>query len=78
LRDVIGISLLSACTFQQCLKTSHRWQRRKRALEPRSVYLLRGPAGLECEHGIPGFDRLRSTLALRNAFEKTSPKGPQA
>src|SRR5262249_23707672 len=57
--DVIGISLLSECTFRFRRKTSSTWERRTLSLAPRSAYLLRGPARREWEHSIPGVDSLR-------------------
>jgi alkylated DNA repair dioxygenase AlkB len=74
--DVVGISLLSACNFRLRLKAGHRWQRRK--LEPRSVYLLRGPARSKWEHSIPGVDSLRYSLTFRNVLEGASPEEAQA
>ena len=48
--DVIGISLLSPCTFRLRRKTGSSWERRSLTAEPRSAYLLRGPARNEWEH----------------------------
>jgi alkylated DNA repair dioxygenase AlkB len=76
--DVVGISLLSACNFRLRLKAGHRWQRRKITVEPRSVYLLRGPARSEWEHSIPGVDNLRYSLTFRNVLEGASPEEAQA
>ena len=67
--DVVGISLLSSCTFRLRLKTGHRWQRRNLTVEPRSIYLLRGPARSEWEHSIPGVDSLRYSITFRNVLE---------
>lgn len=36
--DIVGISLLSSCTFRLRRKDGHRWQRRNLTAEPRSVY----------------------------------------
>jgi alkylated DNA repair dioxygenase AlkB len=76
--DVVGISLLSACAFRLRLKTGHRWQRRNLTAEPRSVYLLRGPARWEWEHSIPGVASLRYSITFRNVIEGTLPEGSQA
>jgi alkylated DNA repair dioxygenase AlkB len=76
--DVVGISLLSACTFRLRLKTGHRWQRRKLTVEPRSVCLLRGPARSEWEHSIPGVDSLRYSITFRNVLDGALPEGAQA
>ena len=68
--DVVGISLLSPCTFRLRLKAGNRWERRKLTVEPRSIYLLRGPARLEWEHSIPGVESLRYSLTFRNVLEQ--------
>src|SRR3984885_1049351 len=41
--DVIGVSLLSACTFRMRRKCGTSWQRASLRLAPRSLFLLRGP-----------------------------------
>jgi alkylated DNA repair dioxygenase AlkB len=76
--DVVGISLMSACTFRLRLKAGHRWQRRKLTIEPRSVYLLRGPARSDWEHSIPGVDSLRYSITFRTVLEGSSPEGKEA
>ena len=76
--DVVGISLLSACTFRLRLKTGHRWLRRNLTVEPRSVYLLRGPARSVWEHSIPGVEILRYSITFRNVLEVGPPEGAQA
>jgi alkylated DNA repair dioxygenase AlkB len=70
--DVVGISLLSPCTFRLRLKTGNRWERRNLAAEPRSIYLLRGPSRTEWEHSIPGVDSLRYSITFRNVLERQS------
>jgi alkylated DNA repair dioxygenase AlkB len=70
--DVVGISLLSSCTFRLRLKTGQRWQRRNLTAEPRSVYLLRGPSRTEWEHSILGVERLRYSITFRNFLERSS------
>ena len=67
--DVVGISLLSSCTFRLRRKAGHRWERRNLTAEPRSVYLLRGPSRTEWEHSIPGVDSLRYSITFRNVLE---------
>ena len=75
--DVVGISILSACTYRLRLRIGHRWLRRNLTVEPRSVYLLRGPARSEWEHSIPGVESLRYSLTFRNVLG-ASPEGAQA
>jgi alkylated DNA repair dioxygenase AlkB len=70
--DVVGISLLSACIFRLHLKSGNSWQRRNLTAEPRSVYLLRGPARSEWEHNIPGVESRRYSITFRNVLEKAS------
>ena len=67
--DVIGVSLLSACTFRLRRKSGTRWERRSIIAEPRSVYLLRGESRTEWEHSIPGVDSLRYSITFRNLRE---------
>jgi alkylated DNA repair dioxygenase AlkB len=68
--DVVGISLLSSCVFRLRLKNGKRWDRRNLTAEPRSVYLLRGPARTEWEHSIPVVERLRYSITFRNVLER--------
>jgi alkylated DNA repair dioxygenase AlkB len=63
--DVIGISLRSPCTFRLRRKAGTRWDRRSFTAEPRSAYLLRGPARTEWEHSIPPLATLRYSITFR-------------
>ena len=63
---VIGISLLSPCTFRLRLKVGATWERRSLIGEPRSAYLLRGPARTEWEHSIPPLETLRYSITFRS------------
>ena len=64
--DVIGISLLSSCSFRLRRKVGARWERASIIAEPRSAYLMRGPSSTEWEHSIPPVDSLRYSITLRN------------
>ena len=64
--DVIGISLGSACRFRFRRKIGKSWERYSLTLEPRSVYLLRGPARTDWEHSIPAVDDLRYSITFRS------------
>jgi alkylated DNA repair dioxygenase AlkB len=64
--DVIGISLLSPCTFRLRRKAGARWERRTFTAEPRSAYLLRGPSRTEWEHSIPPLETLRYSITFRS------------
>ncbi len=64
--DVIGVSLLSPCRFRLRRKVGARWERASLVLEPRSMYLLRGPSRTEWEHSIPAVDSLRYSITFRS------------
>jgi alkylated DNA repair dioxygenase AlkB len=64
--DVIGISLLSPCTFRLRRKARAKWDRRSFTAEPRSAYLLRGCSRTEWEHSIPPLDGLRYSITFRS------------
>ena len=64
--DVIGISLLSPCTFRMRRKRGAGWQRAAMPLDRRSVYLMRGPSRDEWEHSIPAVDELRYSVTFRS------------
>jgi alkylated DNA repair dioxygenase AlkB len=68
--EVIGISLLSPCTFRLRRKRGDEWERVSLVAEPRSAYLLSGPARTEWEHSIPGVDTLRYSITYRNLRER--------
>jgi alkylated DNA repair dioxygenase AlkB len=63
--DVVGVSLLSSCTFRFRRKTGTKWERHNLTLQPRSMYVLRGPARHEWEHSIPEVDELRYSITFR-------------
>ncbi len=67
--DVVGISLLGPCTFRFRRKSGTRWERANHLMEPRSIYLLRGPSRSEWEHSIPAVQALRYSLTFRNVIE---------
>jgi alkylated DNA repair dioxygenase AlkB len=64
--DVIGISLLSPCTFRFRRKSGTGWERASLRLAPGSAYLLHGPARTDWEHSIPAVERLRYSLTFRS------------
>jgi alkylated DNA repair dioxygenase AlkB len=64
--DVIGISLLSPCTFRFRRQAGAKWERRSFTAERRSVYLLRGPSRTEWEHSIPAVDAPRYSITFRS------------
>ena len=62
---VIGISLLSDCTFRFRRKSGSGWERRSLTTKARSIYLLQGPARNEWEHSIPLVQSLRYSITFR-------------
>ena len=67
--EIVGISLRSPCTFRLRRQVGERWERVNLVAEPRSAYLLSGPARTEWEHSIPGVDALRYSITYRNLRE---------
>ena len=67
--DVIGVSLLARCTFRLRRKQGAP-QRANFTVEPRSVYLLRGPSRTEWEHSIPAVNTLRYSITFRNVLDR--------
>jgi alkylated DNA repair dioxygenase AlkB len=65
-RDIIGVSFSSPCRFRLRRKRAGSWERASLTVEPRSVYLLRGPARTEWQHSIPPAERLRYSVTFRS------------
>jgi alkylated DNA repair dioxygenase AlkB len=63
--EVVGVSLLSACTFRLRRKRGAGWERVSLVAEPRSAYLLRGGSRTEWEHSIPAVETLRYSITFR-------------
>lgn len=70
--DVVGISLKSPCTFRFRRKTATGWERRSLVLEPRSAYLLQGPARHEWEHSIPAVQEPRYSVTFRSLHDASA------
>jgi len=66
---VVGISLLSACTFRFRKQARKKWERSSLTAEPRSAYLLDGPSRTEWEHSIPPVEALRYSVTFRTLRE---------
>ena len=71
--DVIGVSLVSPCTFRMRRRRGTGWERAATRLDRRSVYLMRGPSRDEWEHSIPAVDALRYSITFRSMREKAQP-----
>jgi alkylated DNA repair dioxygenase AlkB len=64
--EVVGISLVSPCTFRFRRRRDPSWERYSLTAKPRSAYLLRGAARTEWEHSIPAVDALRYSITFRS------------
>ena len=64
--DVVGVSLLSSCTFRLRRPKGATWERATVIAEPRSAYLMRGQARTEWEHSIPAVESLRYSITFRS------------
>ena len=62
---IVGVSLLSACTFRLRRRAIDKWERISVIAEPGSAYVLSGPARSEWEHSIPPVDQLRYSITFR-------------
>ncbi len=65
--ETVGVSLLSPCVLRLRRKAGERrWERVNLTAEPRSAYLLSGPARDVWEHSIPPVDSLRYSVTFRD------------
>ena len=71
--DVVGISLQSPCVFRLRRRLGARWERSNVLVEPRSAYLLRGPARTEWEHSIRPVAALRYAITFRQKAARAAP-----
>jgi alkylated DNA repair dioxygenase AlkB len=63
--EIAGVSLLAPCSFRLRRKHGGKWDRQTITAEPRSVYLMAGPARNEWEHSIPAVSEHRYSITLR-------------
>jgi alkylated DNA repair dioxygenase AlkB len=64
--DVVGVSFLAPCRFRFRRRQPDGWKRAAFTAEPRSAYLLRGPARRDWEHSIPPLQTLRYSITFRS------------
>jgi alkylated DNA repair dioxygenase AlkB len=64
--DVVGVSFLAPCRFRFRQRQADGWRRASFNAEPRSAYLLRGPARRDWEHSIPRLQTLRYSITFRS------------
>jgi DNA oxidative demethylase len=63
--DVVGVSLLASAPLRFRRRAGAKWERFTLTADPRSAYLLRGPARHEWEHSISPLGTLRYSVTLR-------------
>ena len=71
--DVVGVSLLAPAPLRFRRRRGDTWQRFTLTAEPRSAYLLRGPARDQWEHSIPPVAALRYAVTFRTLRERSRP-----
>ncbi len=72
--EVVGVSLLAPCVLRFRRRSGESWDRRSLTVEPRSAYLLSGPARTIWEHSIPALDRHRYSITFRTLAPKAGGK----
>jgi alkylated DNA repair dioxygenase AlkB len=63
--EVVGVSLLAPCPLRLRRRAGERWERATFIAQPRSAYLLSGPARTDWEHSIPPVEALRYSVTFR-------------
>jgi DNA oxidative demethylase len=64
-REVSGISLLTACRMRFRRGRPRAWETAELTLEPRSAYVLSGPARTQWQHNIPPVTEERWSITFR-------------
>ena len=67
---VAGVSLLAPCVLRFRQKVGDKWARSNVSIDPRSAYILTGPARHVWQHSISRVDQLRYSITFRNLLEK--------
>jgi alkylated DNA repair dioxygenase AlkB len=62
---IAGVSLVSPCNFRLRRKAGDRWDRATILAEPRSAYLMSGPARSDWQHSIPAVEAMRYSVTFR-------------
>jgi len=65
-QDVVGVSLGASGKFRFRRKAGVVWERAALTVEPRSAYLLRGPARWDWQHSLPPAEQLRYSITFRS------------
>ena len=75
---VVGVSLLSACRFRFARGVGPARETRGVILEPRSAYVLDGPARWQWQHSIPPGQTARYSITFRTIRAPTGVAAEQA
>lgn len=75
---VIGLSFLSSCRFRFQRQAAGGRETFAQTIEPRSAYLLSGPARFDWQHSIPATTALRYSVTLRTLAGGDSSDRPAA
>ena len=67
---ILGLSLGSPCKFRFRRETGEKWDRFMLEAEPRSIYLMQGPARQQWEHSIPTVESPRYSITFRTMRDK--------
>jgi alkylated DNA repair dioxygenase AlkB len=67
--EVVGVSLRSPGLFRLRRRRGPGWERASLTLEPRSLYVLAGPARYDWEHSLPPVTALRYSITFRRLRE---------
>lgn len=70
--EVFGLSLGSACKFRFRRAADRGWQRFTLNAEPRSLYMMAGPAREIWEHSIPPVEQPRYSITFRTMAPQKS------
>jgi alkylated DNA repair dioxygenase AlkB len=62
---VFGLSLGSACKFRFRRPSGNKWERFTLDAQPRSIYMMAGPAREVWEHSIPAVEARRYSITFR-------------
>jgi alkylated DNA repair protein (DNA oxidative demethylase) len=68
---VIGISLLAPARFRFRRGEVRAWETKEVLLEPRSAYVLTGPARSQWQHSIPPMKELRYSITFRTLRKRS-------
>ncbi|TFV36683.1 alpha-ketoglutarate-dependent dioxygenase AlkB [Bradyrhizobium frederickii] len=64
-KEVLGLSLGSACKFRFRRRCGDKWQRHTLEAQPRSLYMMQGEARSQWEHSIPPVEARRYSITFR-------------